>query len=159
MKYILWIGMYDKNGMFYSDNWKQFIGWLREKCDRIRFYANFPRIYAIKQFGENDIVEEYCFEDVGYYSYSILCNAKVINRLLSWDFNIDHENISHLFFVNQKEYASIEINDYDCFVVFECDRSFLSALISKIDVETNKQMCIRYQEEINGSPKEWNALE
>ena len=70
MKSILWIGKYNKYGIFDSDNWNQFITWLKKNCDMVDIYSNINPTDIRAVFGNEKVINEYVFEGMeNYHSY------------------------------------------------------------------------------------------
>lgn len=162
MKNILAIGSYDKKGKFNSQNWNAFTSWIRKYCDKVEVYSDITKKDMEAIFGERNIISEYIFQDTSnYHSYELLCDDKVMDTLIQWNYNINGCNLSHLFFYMQEvECAYMEINDFYNFVVFNTQNQKLEELIHTLEsVEENRKICSRYQWDIEDMAEDtWKAL-
>lgn len=140
MKEVLAVGSYNKSGAFYSDNWKQFIDWIRNVSDKVDIIADIDKASIILRFGLENIMEQYIFPDMDNYSvYTIRCNQELFNVLQHWNYNINKPNISHIYFYSDnREVAYIEINDNENYIVLELTATEKQELLSCINsIETN----------------------
>lgn len=162
MKNILSIGSYNKEGKFTSPNWNSFISWIRKYCDRVEVYGDINPEDMKDIFEIHRILREATFQDMSnYHSYELLCDDKVADTLMQWNYNIDCCNFSHLFFyINQVECAYIEINDFYNFVILSTPNHRLEELIhTLVSVEENKNVCSHYESDINDMTEDtWKAL-
>lgn len=152
MKNILWIGKYNKDGVFNSDNWKQFIIWIKKKCDMVDIYTNINPTDVRLVFGNDKVMNEYTFEGMdNYHSFEMACDDNVFETLSTWNYNINIYNISHIYFYsNEKEYGYIYINDFDNFIVFDVPNVHLEELVDMLEsVQENAKKCLEYKEDIN----------
>lgn len=152
MKNILWIGKYNEYGVFDSDNWKQFIAWVKKNCDMVDIYSNINPTDVRVVFGNDKVMNEYVFEGMeNYHSYEIACDDEAFNILSMWNYNINICNISHIYFYsNEKEYGFININDFDNFVIFEVPNANLESLVDALDsIQENAKKCLECKDDIN----------
>ncbi|MBD5136989.1 MAG: hypothetical protein HDT39_13635 [Lachnospiraceae bacterium] len=153
MKNILWIGKYNKYGVFDSDNWNQFITWLKKNCDMVDIYSNINPTDIRAVFGNEKVMNEYVFEGMeNYHSYEIACDDNVFNTLSMWNYNINICNISHIYFyLCEKELGYISINDFDNFVVFDFPNMHIDELVNMLNsVKENAEICFEYKYDIDG---------
>lgn len=152
MKNILWIGKYNEYGVFYSNNWKRFITWIKKKCDMVDIYSDINSTNVRIIFGNDKVVNEYAFEGMeNYHSYEIACDDNVFNILSTWNYNINKCNISHIYFYScGEEYGYIIINDFDNFIVLDLPNVYTDELISILDsVQENARACLEYKNDID----------
>ena len=160
MNYVLWIGMYDSCGFIKSNNWKIFMKWVQDNCESINLISDLNEQSIYETFKKENI-SSFCELEDGHNSVDLICNKQVTDELMYWDYCIDQHNISYLFFTREKtEIASIQINDYDCFVVFDCELNVLNEIRDAIDHKLNEDMCEKYKEDIESliEQKQWKTL-
>lgn len=121
---VLYIGQYKKEGKFTTSQWKYFIEWCKAECSRIIVYSRmsynaicikFPLYCNIIELEHPDE-----FLDVCAYEINVV-NDTFWNYIKEYNYNIDvSDDISHIYFFDQEKYiASLEIVDYENYVLIE----------------------------------------
>lgn len=163
---VLCIGRYDKVGKFTTRQWKCFIEWCKEECNRVIVYTRMPYRMICEEFPLycNISILEKPDTDLDVYAYKIY-----VTNSWFWDYiencNYDYDesnNISHIFFFNYEKYiASLEIVDYENYVLLEENITSKDKLLeNKEMVSENVQLCSKGEADIEGILQEesWRPL-
>ena len=161
---VLCIGMYKKAGKFDTDQWKCFIEWCKKECNKVIIYSRmsyniisnkFSLCCSINQLKKPDkYLNVHAYEiniiDVGFWDY-----------IKDYDYNIDNEeDISHMFFFqNEKYFASLEIVDYENYILIEDSVEHKLFLREQFMLENNR-FCLEGKSDIEALLKKesWKPL-
>lgn len=120
---ILCIGKY-REGKFSTIQWKCFLEWCKKECNKIIVYSHMPYNIICAEFPLYcDIIKlEKPDKVLNVYAYEInIINVLFWNYIEDYNYDIDKENdISHMFFFQKGKYiASLEIVDYENYILIE----------------------------------------
>ena len=163
---VLCIGRYDKVGKFTIRQWKCFIEWCKEECNRVIVYTRMPYRMICEEFPLycNISILEKPDIDLDVYAYKInVTNSWFWDYIENCNYDIDEANdISHIFFFyDEKHIASLEIVDYENYVLLEEDITYKDKLLeNKEMVSENVQLCSKGGADIEGILQEesWSPL-
>lgn len=121
---VLYIGYYNKDGKFNTIQWRSFIEWCKTECNKINVYSRMPYDIICSKFPLYCDVKELQMPDelMRIYAYEIhVIEAAFWNYIYTYNYNIDIEDdISHsIFFYEKRDVASLEIVDYENYVLIE----------------------------------------
>lgn len=159
---VLYIGQYKENGKFTTIQWKYFMEWCKTECNKIIVYSTMPYNIICTKFSLycNIIELEKPDEGMDIYAYEISVTDVVFwDYIREYNYNIDvEEDISHIYFFYEKRYiASLEIVDYENYVLIETpvnqeDKFFLM----KDLILENIRFCIAGKSDIDDLVQEEN---
>lgn len=121
---VLCIGKYGEAGKFNTIQWKCFIEWCKKECNRIIAYSQmsyntietkFPLYCNINELEKPDKI-------LNVYAYEInVTNTIFWDYIKDYNYNIDQaDDISHIYFFQKEKYiASLEIVDYENYILIE----------------------------------------
>lgn len=121
---VLYIGQYKEEGKFNTIQWRYFIEWCKTECNKIIVYSRMPYNTIRTKFPLYCNINELDMPDklMKIYSYEInVIDVAFWDYICGYNYNIDMEDdISHLFFFYEKRnVASLEIVDYENYVLIE----------------------------------------
>ena len=162
---ILYIGQYKEGGRFTTIQWRYFMEWCKTECNKIFVYSKMPYITICNRFplyckiGELETPDE----EQNVYAYEIdVGNVEFWNYIKEFNYSIDVDDISHLFFFCEKRHvASLEIVDYENYVLIEEPVDQIEIfLIKKELVIENIQFCAEGKSDIDELLQEesWRPL-
>ncbi len=163
---VLYIGSYNKDGNFNTIQWRSFIEWCKTECNKIMVYSSmsydtigskFPLYCDVKELEMPD-------ELMRVYAYEInVIEVAFWNYICIYNYNIDIEDdISHIFFFcENRKVASLEIVDYENYVLIEEPINQKDKFLSneKLILE-NIQYCFKGKSDIEDLVQEgkWKPL-
>lgn len=163
---VLCIGQYDTTGKFTTIQWKCFMEWCKEDCNKLIIYTrmSYHAICCEIPLYCNISILEKPDKSLDIYAYEIN-----VENVLFWayiadeDYGIDRANgISHLFFFNGEiSIASLEIVDYENYVLIEGDAVKKDRLLAnQAMVSENIRLCFKGKADIEGLAQEesWKPL-
>ena len=163
---ILCIGQYNRTGRFTAGQWKCFIKWCEIMCNEIIIYTRMTYETVISKFplySDINILEKPDkLLDVQAYEIEII-DVKFWTYIEAFNFDIDAvDDISHIFFFNHKKIiASLEIVDYENYILIETSVPFKDRLIlpKKMALE-NIQVCNNNKADIDDMTQNenWSIL-
>ncbi len=121
---VLYIGQYKATGRFTTTQWRCFMEWCKTECNKIVIYSQmhyhtictkFPLYCNINELERPD-------EVLSIYAYEInVINVGFWDYIKEYNYNIDiADDISHIFFFyGKRNVASLEIVDYENYVLIE----------------------------------------
>lgn len=121
---ILYVGKYNEKGRFSTAQWGYYIEWCKIGCNRIIIYSHMPYSIICDKFSSYCIIRELEKPDeaLDIYAYEIdVINVVFWNYIKEYNYDIDvKDDISHIYFFSGKKYiASLEVVDYENYVLIE----------------------------------------
>ena len=156
---VIWIGMYNSDGKFVSNNWYEVLNWIKVNCDSLIIYCHIEYKKLYKLFYKScdiDIMktpDEY-MNVKAYKLYNF--KNEFWNLIKQKDFCIDsEEEISHLYFMYEEQLlCMLEVTDYENYImVYDIKKN--TSIIS--NAKYNKHICNIHKNEIDGlsDGEEW----
>ena len=163
---VLCIGQYDKTGRFTTIQWKCFIEWCKGECNKLIIYTrlSYRAICSKIPLYCNISILEKPDKALDIYAYEInVENVLFWNYIANGDYSIDRaDDISHMFFFyGEISIASLEIVDYENYVLIEGDAVQNDRLLAnKAMVSENIQLCFKGKADIEGLSQQesWKPL-
>lgn len=162
----LYIGQYTKAGKFITSQWEHFLEWCRTECDNIIVYsqmsycticAKFPLYCDINELEKPD-------EMLNIHAYKLdIFDVAFWEYIKEYDYNIDIEDdISYIFFFyKERNVASLEIVDYENYILIEEPVSQEDKFLYNKDlVSENICFCIKGKSDIDklARGEDWKSL-
>ena len=151
---ILCIGQYNDRGEFSTVQWEYYIDWCKIQCNKVIVYSHMSYDIICKKFSSYCTVNELEKPDktVDVCAYEIdVTNIAFWDYIKGNNYNIDEkDDISHIyFFAGKRNVASLEIVDYENYVLIEepIDREDIF-LLQKDMILENIELCLKGEEEI-----------
>ncbi|MCM1027357.1 MAG: hypothetical protein NC432_13055 [Roseburia sp.] len=121
---VLCIGQYNGEGKFTAAQWIWFIEWCKTECNAIIVYSRmrYDMICARLSLHCNIVELEMPDKEMDVHAYKIMVTDDILwEYIREQDYNIDiADDISHLFFFDGgRNIASLEIVDYENYILFE----------------------------------------
>lgn len=144
---VLCIGQYNQLGRFSKIQWKYFVKWCKLQCNKIIVYSRMTYNIISYEFSL------YCNitplakpdESLDVYAYEIdVTNAMFWEYIDNYNYDIDILNvISHIyFFYGSRHVASLEVVDYDNYILIEEPVKQMEILLTDKDmILENIQLC------------------
>ena len=163
---ILCIGQYNRTGRFTAGQWKCFIKWCEIMCNEIIIYTRMTYETVISKFAlysnVNILEKPDKLLDVQAYEIEII-DVKFWTYIEAFNFDIDAvDDISHIYFFNHKKIiASLEIVDYENYILIETSVSFKDRLtLSPQMALENIQVCNNNKADIDDMTQNenWSIL-
>lgn len=152
---IIYIGKYDCLGRFNSKQWEEVLNGLSNICNGIIIYTKQNVCSIEKKFKRYSDISELQRPDSGMKvnAYRINITSEMIWDLIqNADFNIDSEDsISHIYFFNgEKCVASLEIEDYENYVLLELSSEELATISQYMySLSENETFCNMHKDDID----------
>ena len=163
---VLCIGQYNEEGKFVKRQWENFIEWCKIECNKIVIYSHMTYDIIRAKFLSycNILLLKKPDELLNVYAYEIkVTNIAFWDYIKEYNYNIDSANdISHIyFFYNDKYIASLEIVDYENYLVIEEFAAHKKKLLlNKKLVQENIDFCFKKNADIDALLQEerWKPL-
>ena len=163
---VLCIGQYDKTGKFTKNQWYIFIEWCKEECGKIIVYSRMPYNIIKSKFQKYCIINQLGKPDetLDIYTYEInVVNFLFWDYIKNYNYNIDVDDISHIYFFNNEKYiASLEIVDYENYILLDISTIQERKLLQGDDslILENIQLCSAGKADIDELLREevWKPL-
>ena len=163
---VLFIGKYEEAGQFNTNQWKCFIEWCKRECNRIIVYSQMSYNIIKTKFSHycNIYELEKPDEVLNVYAYEInVTNMMFWNYIKEYSYNINQANdISHIYFFKKEKYvASLEIVDYENYILIEEPIKQKDIFLLKEELANeNYRFCLEGEADINELLQEesWKPL-
>ena len=154
------------NGKFSTVQWKYFIEWCKAECNKMVVYSHMSYDIFCSVFSSHCTVKELKKPDetLDIYAYEIKqIDVEFWNSIKEYNYNIDiGDDVSHMYFFNgERNIASLEIVDYENYVVVENPVNQENIFLFQRDmILENVQFCIKGKSDIDElvQGKGWEPL-
>lgn len=160
---VIYIGMYNNNGIFISENWYEVIDWLNDNCDSLIIYCDIKYKKINKIFDQSCNIEIMKTPDkdinIKAYRFSNF-NNEFWNIIKNMDYCIDSgEFVSHLFFmVEENLLCMLEVTDYENYLmIYDIKNKKIDYRSIISNTEHNHYLCNQHVHDINdlADGEEW----
>lgn len=119
---VIYIGTYNRNGIFTTNSWIEVIDWLKSYCDSLIIYCCMDYEEIIKLFDHTcDIYRlEPPDKNMNVQTYKLYgFKNNFWNIIKQNNYSIDYiENVSHAYFLNnEKLLCMLEVTDYENYMI------------------------------------------
>lgn len=163
---VLCIGKYDGEGKFTKNQWKYFVEWCKAECNKLVIYSRMPYDNVCSKFPcacDISILDK-PDDALDIYSYEInVIHTSFWNYISEYNYNIDiQDGISHMYFFNNEKYvASLEVVDYENYILIEeVDNQQNKLLLGREFALENIKLCFEGKADIDELLQEeiWKPL-
>lgn len=166
MVQVLYVGQYKEGGKITTIQWRYFMEWCKTECNKIIVYSKMPYNTICTKFPLYCNINELQSPDelLDIYAFEInIFNIAFWEYIKEYNYNIDiADDISHIyFFWGNRNIASLEIVDYENYVLIEepISHDDIFLLNRKLILE-NIQFCSKGKADIDDllQGEGWKAL-
>lgn len=161
---VLCIGNYNVEGKFTKIQWRHFIAWCEIECNKLVVYSRMNYDIICTKFSKwcKISVIDKPDDTLDIYSYEIKITDNLFwTYIINFNYNIDIDNISHIYFFSGEKYiASLEVVDYENYILIEeFDNNQSKLLLSGELASENIQLCSEGKSDIDALTQEtWKPL-